>query len=281
MIRNLEYYRAFYYTANLGSFSEAAERMYVTQSAVSQAIKKLENELDCRFFERNCNPIRLTKEGENLLVHVRQAFAEIQNGEQEIMERKAQRKTKMKIGATETTLYYGVPRRLKEYQQKHPELSIQLCGSTTPELLDLLKNGELEAAYMIVTQDLLQDSRWRGLKIKHLGEVQDRVVVSTSLGLDIGKEWSLKELASYGFVSQSEKSNVYHLIQKWFIQNDYIFEPRYTVGSTAQVLKMVESGMGIGILPEQIISEHVVSGNLCLLKTRTLPKARSFILVSV
>lgn len=281
MIRNLEYYRAFYYTATLRSFSDAAAKLYVTQSAVSQAVKKLEGELNCRLFERNASPIRLTAEGESLLVHVSLAFRELQLGEQELLERKEQKKKKLKIGATETTLYYGVPERLKAFQKDHPDVTIQLCGSTTPELLDLLRERELEAAFLIVTRDMLHDTRLKGLELQHLGQVQDRAVVSSGVGLDSGKEWELEALSAYPFVSPSERSSVYRLIKRWFLQNDLIFNPQYTAVSTAQVLRMVESGMGIGVLPENLIAQSAVSGNLQILNTRSLPESRQFILAAI
>lgn len=276
MIRNLEYYRAFYYTATLCSFSDAAAKLYVTQSAVSQAVKKLESELNCKLFERNASPIRLTEAGKSLLAHVTMAFQELERGEQELLEWRAQKK--LKVGATETTLHYGVPERLKAYQNEHPEVTIQLCGSTTPELLDMLKEREMEAAFLIVNREMLHDLRLKGLKVQRLTQVQDRIVASAELGLDSKKEWSLRELSAFPFVSPSEKSSVFQLIRRWFLQNDLIFNPLYTAVSTAQVLKMVESGMGIGVLPENLIAQSVASGNLQILNTSSLPEPRQLIL---
>ena len=64
MISNLEYYRTFFVTAELLSFTKAAERLCLTQPAVSHSIKKLESELGCRLFERLPGRLKLTREGE-------------------------------------------------------------------------------------------------------------------------------------------------------------------------------------------------------------------------
>lgn len=278
MIQNLELYRAFYYTASLGSFSAAAEALFITQSAVSQAVKKLERELECKLFERSHFPVRLTEDGVMLMGHVNKAFAELQNAEQELRHRREQRKWEWNIGATETVLYYGLPEKIQMLQKHHPELRVNLCGSTTPELLSMLQNGTLEAAFLIMTQNMLREKQLQGLAIKHITKVQDRPVAASNLGLQPDKKYSLGELMDYSFISLNEKNSVRSLFSQWFLQNGLVFKPQFTVSSTAEVLKMVECGLGIGILPEQIIERKLQSGELLVPEVESLPEPRELIL---
>lgn len=278
MIQNLELYRAFYYTAGLGSFSAAADALFITQSAVSQAVKKLERELECKLFERSHSPVQLTRDGIMMMGYVNRAFAELQSAEQELKHRREQRKWEWNIGATETVLYYGLPEKIQMLQKHHPELKVNLCGSTTPELLSMLQKGTLEVAFLIMTQDMLGEKQLQGLTIRHITKIQDRPVAASNLGLQPDKKYSLRELMDYPFISLNEKNSVRHLLSQWFLHNGFIFEPQFTVNSTAEVLKMVECGLGIGILPEQIIERKRQSGELLVPEIENLPEPRELIL---
>ena len=81
MISNLEYYRTFLHVANSCSFTRAAELLFISQSAVSQTIKKLENELNCTLFERTSHGLLITEEGTALYRHVQKAMEELDRGE--------------------------------------------------------------------------------------------------------------------------------------------------------------------------------------------------------
>lgn len=278
MIQNLELYRAFYYTASLGSFSSAAEALCITQSAVSQAVKKLEQELECKLFERSHFPIQLTGDGSVLMEYVNRAFAELQSAEQELKHRKEQQKQEWNIGATETVLYYGLPEKIRMLQKQYPKVKINLCGSTTLELLSMLQNGALEAAFLIMTPDMLREKYLQGLTVKYITKVQDRPVAAANLGLWPGKKYSLRELMDYSFISLNEKNSVRHLFSQWFLKNGFVFEPQFTVNSTAEVLKMVECGLGIGILPGQIVERKRQSGELVVPEIENLPEPRELIL---
>lgn len=279
MIQNLELYRAFYYTASLGSFSAAAGALFVTQSAVSQAVKKLERELGCRLLDRSRFPVLPTEDGDLLMGHVEKAFAELQIAEQEIRRRKERQNWEWNIGATETVLYYGLPEKIQLLQKRHPELKINLCGSTLPELLSMLEAGTLEAAFLILPQNMLQEKQLRELTVKPLAKIQDRPVAASNLGLRPDWRYGLKELMDYSFISLNEKNSVRHVFSQWFLQNGFVFEPQFTVNSTGEVLKMVECGLGIGILPEQLIERGCRTGELFAPQTENLPEPRELTLV--
>lgn len=81
---NLEYYRAFYYVAQYGSISKAADALYLSQPAVTRSIQKLEEELRCVLFTRT-RGMQLTYEGSVLFEQVRAAFGALAAGEKELM----------------------------------------------------------------------------------------------------------------------------------------------------------------------------------------------------
>ena len=83
---NLEYYKIFYYTAKQKSVTLAAEKLSISQPAVSQAVKHLESDLSCALFVRTSKGVRLTKEGGLLAEYVRKGYETILTGEKKLSE---------------------------------------------------------------------------------------------------------------------------------------------------------------------------------------------------
>ena len=81
MVSNLEYYKVFYFAAYCGSLTQAALKLSISQPAVSQALRQLEEALDTKLFVRCARGIRLTREGEELFSHVKRGYEEIALGE--------------------------------------------------------------------------------------------------------------------------------------------------------------------------------------------------------
>ncbi len=129
MITNLEYYRVFYYAASEGSFTRAAQKLCVIQSAVSQTIKRLEESCGCRLFYRTTNGLVLSKEGEILIESLQSAFHEIDQGER-LMKEQMQAPAYLCIGTVLTALQAFLSPVLLDYQKKHPEIHVQIHEDT-------------------------------------------------------------------------------------------------------------------------------------------------------
>ena len=110
MTENLEYYKVFYYVAKLGSLTAAAQELSVSQPAVSQAIKHLEQALETRLFMRASRGIRLTSEGQVLFEHVKEGYEQILLGEKKLTAMLQLDYGEVRIGASDMTLkYYLLP----------------------------------------------------------------------------------------------------------------------------------------------------------------------------
>ena len=129
MISNLEYYRTFFYVVSVGSFSKAAKLLYVSQSAVSQTIKKLEKELDCTLIERTTRGFSLTPAGEELFQHIQQSMQLMQSAEQAVGRIRDLQQHHLTIGATETAIRFFLPDRLQAFESRHPNVHITFIGA--------------------------------------------------------------------------------------------------------------------------------------------------------
>src|SRR5258708_2004493 len=140
MKANLEWYRVFYHTARSGSFSKAAELLYITQPAISYAIKQLESTLGGKLFFRSSKGVTLTAEGEVLYQFIEQAFGFLTKAEQQIAEMHQLLRGEIRIGAGDTLCKHYLLPYLEAFNSSHPDIKIQVTNRTSRETVQLLKD---------------------------------------------------------------------------------------------------------------------------------------------
>src|SRR5690554_6679967 len=102
MLENLEWYKVFYITALAGSFSRAAEQLFITQPAVTHTIKQLESKHKGQLFFRTSRGVQLTNEGQMLFQYIEQAYNLISMGEKKLAEMHNLMEGEVRIGAGDT-----------------------------------------------------------------------------------------------------------------------------------------------------------------------------------
>ncbi|MDE6202978.1 MAG: LysR family transcriptional regulator, partial [Lachnospiraceae bacterium] len=182
---NLEYYRTFFAAANFLSFTQAANHLFLTQSAVSQSVKKLEQELGCLLFDRSPQGLKLTTEGEILYRHVREAFEELQNGEWELKKLASFQDGELKIGATETSLHILLGPVMKQFKKKFPQIHVTFTGSTTSDTCRHLTDGAIEIAFLI--SPLPPNVHFQ---LTEIMEIQDVFIASSHFPIDFDKTYT-------------------------------------------------------------------------------------------
>ena len=123
---NLEYYKIFYYVAGSQSITLAAEQLTISQPAVSQAVKHLEQALSCPLFVRTTKGVRLTKEGEMLYSYVQRGYETILSGERKLSEMLNLEQGEICIGASDMTLKYFLLPYLVLDLNKYKTISIAI-----------------------------------------------------------------------------------------------------------------------------------------------------------
>lgn len=261
--------------ANLESFSRAAQSLHLTQSAVSQSVKKLEEELSCQLFIRYSRKTILTPEGKELYQKIQAAFSCIQKGEQTVADMMAHRQQELRIGATETSIRFYLPKYIKKWQTERPELRLTLLGTTTNELCRLLTEEHISEAFLITP--LPADASFL-FDLEKIGEIQDIPVSSTTFYEEklrsCDTELSIEDLSQYPLISVSEENSVRKLFQQWFLFHGLDFSPQYTVPHMGLVLSLVEQDLGIGLVPFPFVKEKLADGKLRQLQVSSLPSPR-------
>lgn len=135
----------FYHVAKLGSFTKAAEATFRTQSALSQQVGKLEEELECRLLERiGRRRLRLTSAGERFFEFSETILERYDALVEELDTLKAVQKGRLRIAAPFTTLYHLFPLVLKRYIEKFPNVELSIRDRSQHDVLDLVQKGEID-----------------------------------------------------------------------------------------------------------------------------------------
>ena len=143
MKTKLDYYKIFYETANCSSFSTAAKKLYITQSAISQCIHQLEEDLNTQLFLRTKRGISLTKEGELLYQKIETAIQAIEQGETLLARLQHLESGSLTIAAGDTiTARYLLP-YLEQFHATYPNVRIEMANSYTNQMLQMVKEGKV------------------------------------------------------------------------------------------------------------------------------------------
>src|SRR5215467_2961789 len=145
---NFRHLRAFATIVDAGGFARAAERLHVSQPALSRQIRALEIELGIALFDRVGRGVRLTSQGEDLLRHSRRLLTELGSLSERARSLKAGQAGLLRVGATPQVIESLLADFLAEYDRRHPLVEVELKEAGGSRLGDLLDRGEVELAIM-------------------------------------------------------------------------------------------------------------------------------------
>lgn len=185
----------FYHVANLGSFTKAADATFRTQSALSQQIKTLEEELDCQLFERiGKRKLRLTSAGERFFRFAEAILEKYDHLTEELNELKGLQKGRLRVAAPFTTLYHLFPQALQTYIREFLYVKLTILDRSQENVIQLVRNGDIDFGFALeseVPKDLVT-LRWKKVEM----------VLMTPVGHPLAK-WkrvSLKQIAKHPLI---------------------------------------------------------------------------------
>ena len=256
MVTKLDLYKVFCQVGKSKSFSKAAKELYMTQPAVSQSIMQLEKELDIRLFNRTPKGVSLTDEGKLLYEYVKSAINLINVGEEKILEFKDLTVGELKIGVGDTISKYFLLPYLEIFHNQYPNLKFKLVNSTTLELCDLIKSGEIDIAICNLP---INDS---SLEIIHCKEVTDIFVCGEKYKDLANKEISLEEMVQHPLIFLEPSSNSRKYVEKFMLSKDIKISPEFELGSFDLLLEFAKINLGIACVIKEFSKEYLEKGLL-------------------
>ena len=246
---NLELYRVFYYVSTCLSFSEASKQLFISQSAVSQAIKSLEEKLGHTLFVRSTKHVSLTPEGETLFSRISPALALISKGEEELV-RPDTVYGQLRIGASDTICRYFLVPYLQRFHHDYPNVSIHVTNQTSYACVDLLKQQQVDLIFVNSPNTKLNT-------IKNqfsVFEFQDVFVANPKFFPEIHHTIRQEELQNFPLMTLNQKSTTSQFLHNIFEQKKLSLFPEIELSSNDLLIDFAEIGLGIAFVPDFMLS---------------------------
>lgn len=256
MENNLEWYRVFFWVAKTGSLSRAADRLYITQPAVSHTIKQLEGKLGGQLFFRTSKGVKLTAEGEVLFRYVEQAFSFMEIGEKAIAEMHSLHSGEINIGASDTLCKYYLLPYLEHFHQRYPDIRIRVTNRTTPETLALLKEGKIDFGIVNLPASDKQ------IDFRPSSPIQDCLVGGNRFNDLAGSPLFLENINDYPLLLLEPGGSTRRFIDEYAAENGITLKPEFELGSIDLLVQFARSGFGLALVIRNYVEEELRSGVL-------------------
>lgn len=236
---DLELYRVFYAVAKHKHMTKASEELHISQPAISQSIKKLEDQLGGTLFLRSNKGMGLTEEGKMFYEYVKGALELINNAENEFTSFKDLSKGEIKIGCSTTLTKLVLMNALKDFHLDYPNININITNDLTSNLINDLKLGKLD--FVIFNESNIKETNLNLEKIKELkqGFIYNPEFYDDNVN-------NFEDLNKFPLILQKEESNSRKLLDYVALQNNVKLIPKMEVVSQELITEFTNIGLGIG-----------------------------------
>ena len=273
MENKIDSYKIFESVARNESISKASEELFISQPAVSQSIKKLEESIGGELFNRTKNGVKLTSEGQTFYKYIKNGLDFIENGERVFSSLKNIETGTIKIGASATITKHILMPYLKDFHRLFPNINIEIVNHLSSTLVTMLKSGLLDLLVLNLPMADASD-----LEIYPFTQVQD-TFCSSSEYMDTKREYLIEELKNYKLITQKRPSNTRTFFDSFLKSQDIKLTPSIEAVSFNVVTDLTKIGFGYSYTTREFIAEELKNGSLHELKTNLLPQKRDIGLV--
>lgn len=243
---NLDRLQAFAQVVELGSFSAAAERLDLTQPAVSLQVRELEKQVGVRLIERVGRRATPTAAGEELLGHTRQIQATVDTALDAMARHAKGTVGRIRLGTGDTACIYFLPPVLRALRNKYPSLDIVVSTGNTPDILKSVEENRIDIGLvtlpapgrMFDIQPLLDD---------------EFVVIAAQGGGELPERVTASDLARLPVVLYESSANTRQLIDQWTLRAGVSLKPVMELGSVEAIKELVGAGLGCSIVPRMAL----------------------------
>lgn len=251
--------RTFLVVAKLGSISKTATELCVSQPAVSYSIKTLEEELNCKLFNRNAKGVELTADAIKLLYYIENAYNTLETGLKTLKDSNDLLEGEIRIGVPTHICTFLVSEIIESFNKEYPGIKFSIVNKSTAEMVDLLEKRALD---IIIDSYPIYSAR-EDVTIVDLLEVENCFIASnkyTNLLRDT--KISIDELTEYPLLLQPEKTSTRQALENMIYAGAKKFQPNIEVATTEVMLDLVMKGLGIGYFTKMSVSNLLESKEL-------------------
>jgi DNA-binding transcriptional LysR family regulator len=244
-LRQLSYFVAI---AKRQSFRQAADDVHVTQSALSQQIRRLETEVGVELFDRRRHPIRLTDAGEHLLPRAIRLLDEVESVRTQTRDFGHAYRGRVVLGAMQYLTSLEVPDMLAAFRTRHPMVELQLRMGNTRQLEQMLKDDEVDL--VLCHSDALNLPG--NFRIEELRTEELVVIVAAADPLAEANRLSIAELTDVPFITFQSGASIHDALQSAFAERGVTLRVSCESADMTTTFALVARGLGVALVPRSI-----------------------------
>jgi len=246
--RQLEMFGA---VAEEGTFTRAAERLHVSQSAISRQVKLLEEELGGSLLHRGPKRVALTQPGELLLKMVHRIQRDMVEVVAQISDTHTLHRGSLSVAGGMTVCLYILPRLLKKFRALYPQVDLRVASGASENIQRQLRSAELDLA--LLTLPVVA----RDLEVRPV--LKEEMVVVTAPGHPLSRERTVeaKSLGRYPLILYEAGSNTRKVLDQFFLEEEVPVEVAMETENVEIIKAMVGNGLGVSIIPYAAVAKDV------------------------
>lgn len=249
---------AFAALARRGSFTLAAQDLFLTQSAVSHAIRALEDDLGCRLLDRVGRRVLLTQAGEQFLRHTERILGEMETARAGLEQLRKWGHGRLRVGASTTACQHLLPGVLREFRREHPKCLIRVEPGDHERQLELLQGGQVDLSLVLMPEGQVPAE----LAFVPLFEDELSFIVAPQHPWAEGAAPTREAIAAETLVLYNKTSHTFRLVAGYFRAEKVELANVIELGSMEAIKELVKIGLGAGVLAPWIARAELEAGTL-------------------
>jgi DNA-binding transcriptional LysR family regulator len=245
---NLDYLQTFVVVIECGSFSAAAERLQLSQPAVSLQVRQLEKSLATTLIERVGRKARPTAAGAELLAHAPQISAAVASAVEAVGRRATGGAGRVRLGTGATACIFLLPPILGDLRRKHPALEITVTTGNTADIAKALEENMIDVG--LVTMPI------SGRMFEITPVIDDEFVLIASSNAAAPARITPAVLAAQAVLLYEPGGNTRRIVDDWFARGGVSLKPVMSLGSVEAIKEMVSVGLGCAVLPSMAVRDE-------------------------
>jgi DNA-binding transcriptional LysR family regulator len=255
--------RALAAVAELGSFTEAAQRLHLTQAAMSVLVRELETELGVRVLDRTTRQVHLSEAGREFLPSVLRVLNELNAGVANVSSLRDKKKGCVRVAAPQLMSCTLMPRVIQQFRNLYPDVTVKLFDTSAEHALDRLMTGEVELAVGLDTVTGVELSKRPLLRDRHL------LICRPDHPLAARSRLRWRDLTAYPFIAPTRDFVKELTAELKVVAPNVTITPVHEVSYMATAIGMAAAGLGITACPSY--AARLVKGYRLQMRSLTEP----------
>ena len=249
---SLDSYKIFCTVVKTGNMSAASKELYISQPAVSMAIKQLEDRLGSPLFVRTSKGVVLTSEGQVLYTYLDMALNMVKTAEHKYFELANLEKGEVRIGASDIVISGYLMPYIEKYSKEHPDIRIKIVNKTTYEALEMMQRGVIDMCFVNLPIENSED-----MEITKCLEIHDCLIGGTKYRELSDKGINVEDITSYPLLLLEDMSNTRKQLDKFAEENGIRFKPIIELASYDLLIEFAKINMGLTFIIREFDKDRI------------------------